>query len=71
MEAEADPATADPVKPRRTTVREAVEMFLNDEEARGLEASSRKKSRTLFERQFRPWCEARKLAHLDQLTPSI
>ena len=69
MEAEADPASANEIKPRRTSVREAVEMFLNDEEARGLEASSRKKSKTLFERQFRPWCEARKLVHLDQLTP--
>jgi len=69
MEAEADPTAAEQAKPRRTTVREAVEMFLNDEEARSLVASSRKKSKTLFERQFRPWCEARKLVHLDQLTP--
>jgi len=69
MEAEADPTAAEQAKPPRTTVREAVEMFLNDEEARSLVASSRKKSKTLFERQFQPWCEARKLVHLDQLSP--
>ncbi len=43
-------------------------MFLSDETARGLKPVSRKKSRTLFERQFRPWCEVRKLLYLDQLT---
>jgi integrase len=69
MESEADPTAGEQSKPRRVTVREAVEMFLNDEEARGLEAASRKKSKTLFERQFQPWCEARKLNHVDQLTP--
>ena len=69
MEAEADPAAPDRVSPRRVTVKEAVRMFLEDEEARGLQASSRKKSRTLFERQFQPWCKARKLVRLDQITP--
>ncbi|MGC1363842.1 MAG: tyrosine-type recombinase/integrase [Silvibacterium sp.] len=44
-------------------------MFLEDEEARGLEHSSRKKSRTLFERQFLPFCEARKFLHIDQIVP--
>jgi site-specific recombinase XerD len=44
-------------------------MFLEDEEARGLEYSSRKKSRTLFERQFLPFCEARKFVHIDQIVP--
>ncbi len=69
MEAEADPTASEQSKPRRVTVREAVEMFLNDEEARGLETTSRRKSKTLFERQFQPWCEARKLNHVNQLTP--
>jgi integrase/recombinase XerD len=59
MEADIDPMASG--KPRRVTVREAVEMFLSDEAARGLKPVSRKKSKTLFERQFRPWCEARKL----------
>ncbi len=44
-------------------------MCLEDEEARGLEHSSRKKSRTLLERQFLPFCEARKFIHLDQILP--
>jgi hypothetical protein len=44
-------------------------MFLEDEEAHGLEHSSRKKSRTLFERQFLPFCEARKFVHIDQIVP--
>lgn len=69
MEAEADPTAAEQSKPRRVAVCEAVEMFLKDEEARGLQVVSRKKSKTLLERQFRPWCEARKLNHVDQLTP--
>src|SRR5713226_396172 len=69
MEASADPTAAYQAKPRRVTVSEAIEMFLNDEEARGLEGSSRKKSKTLFERQFRPWCEAHMLVHIDQITP--
>lgn len=69
MEAEADPTSAEQSKPRRVAVYEAVEMFLKDEEARGLQVVSRKKSKTLLERQFRPWCEARKLNHVDQLTP--
>ena len=68
MEADADPAVAHALKPRRIPVQEAVERFLNDEEARGLKSVSRRKSKTLFERQFRPWCEARKLHYMDQLT---
>jgi hypothetical protein len=42
MEEDADPTTADQAKPCRVTVAEAVQMFLKDEEARGLEAVSRK-----------------------------
>ena len=44
-------------------------MCLEDEEALGLELSSRKKSRTLLKRQFLPFCEARKFVHLDQVLP--
>jgi len=68
-EVEADPTRVDQVQPRRETVKEAIRMCLEDEEARGLEHSSRKKSRTLLERQFLPFCEARKFVHIDQLLP--
>ncbi len=44
-------------------------MFLEVEEVRGLEHSSRKKSQTLLERQFLPFCEARKFVHIDQILP--
>ena len=44
-------------------------MCLEDEEARGLELSSRKKSGTLLKRQFHPFCEARKFVHLNQVLP--
>jgi hypothetical protein len=54
MEADADPTVAHALKPHRITVQEAVETFLNDEEARVLKSVSRRKSKTLFERQFRP-----------------
>jgi hypothetical protein len=54
MEAEADPTLAMSAKPPRVTVREAVEMFLNDEEARGLEEVSRRKSKTCSSANFSP-----------------
>jgi hypothetical protein len=44
-------------------------MRLEDEEARGLEHPSRKKSRTLLECQFLPFCEERKFGHIDRLLP--
>jgi len=69
MEADADPTRVDQIQPRRATVKDAVRRFLEDEEARGLEHSSRKKSRTLLERQFLAFCEARKFIHIDQLLP--
>jgi integrase len=69
MEADTDPTRSYQSRSGRISVRQAVQMFLADEEARGLEPSSRKKSRTLFERQFLPWCDARKLMHLDQVLP--
>jgi hypothetical protein len=69
MEADADPTQVDQVQPRRAAVADAVRLCLEDEEARGLELSSRKKSRTLLERQFLPFCEARKFVHLDRLLP--
>lgn len=67
MEADANPTSVDPVQPRKTTVVEAISKFPNDEEAGGLEHSSRKKSRTLFESQFLPFCEAHKLTRIDLL----
>ncbi len=69
MEADADPTRADQPQVRRATLQDAVRMFLEDEEARGLEESSRKKSRTLLERQFVPFCEARKFIYIDRLLP--
>jgi hypothetical protein len=68
-EAEADPTRIDQAQPRRAILKEAVRKCLEDEEARGLELSSRKKSRTLLKRQFLPFCEARKFVHLDQVLP--
>ena len=68
-EAEADPTRIDQVQVRRATVKDAIRTCLEDEEARGLEHSSRKKSRTLLECQFLPFCEARKFVHLDQVLP--
>jgi len=44
MEADADPTVTHALKPRRITVQEAVETFLNDEAARGLKSVSRRKS---------------------------
>src|SRR5260370_17253623 len=49
MESEADPTAGEQSKPRRVTVGEAVEMFLNYDEARGLESPSPNKSTTLFD----------------------
>lgn len=68
-EAEADPTRVEELKPRRTTLKDAIRMCLEDEEARGLASSSRKKSRTILERQFQPFCEARKFVYLDQILP--
>jgi hypothetical protein len=68
-EAEADPTRVDQMQPRRATVKDAIRMFLQDEEARGLEHSSRKKSPSLFERQLLPFCETRKYVHIDQIVP--
>ena len=68
-EVEADPTRVDQMQRQRATVKDAIRMCLEDEEARGLEHSSRKKSRTLLERQFLPFCEARKFVHIDRILP--
>jgi hypothetical protein len=70
-EAEADPTRVDQAQPRRSTVKDAIRMFLEDEEARGLEHSSRKKSRTLFERQFLPFVKRASSSISIRLCPSI
>jgi hypothetical protein len=69
MEADADPTRTERIQPRRVTVEDAVSMCLEDEEARGLELSSRKKSRTILEKQFLPFCEQRKFIYVDQVLP--
>jgi len=43
IRADADPTVTEVLQPRRITVQEAVETFLNDEEARGLKPVSRSK----------------------------
>ena len=68
-EVEADPTRVDQMQRQRATLKDAIRMCLEDEEARGLEHSSRKKSRTLLERQFLPFCEARKFVHIDRILP--
>lgn len=53
-----------------TTVREAVELFLGDQAARGLASSSQKKYRTVLKNQFLAWMEQRKIVLLEQIMPA-
>lgn len=67
-------SSADPLRPSppdaglRTTIKKAVEAFLEDEEARHLAKTTTCQSKTLFEQQLLPWAESQSLVFLDQLT---
>ena len=67
LEAEADPYRR-PEAIVRTSVEEAVEQFLVDEEARRLAKTTISQSKTLFRKQFLLWTKHRNLLYLDQVT---
>lgn len=56
------------VKPEAPTIREAVERFLADCEARHLKETSLKKYRVLLEKKLLPFCEQRGWSQMRQLT---
>jgi len=53
---------------REFTVEEAVQAFLQDEEARQLAKTTTCQSKTLFEQQLLAWAKSQSLVFLDQLT---
>jgi hypothetical protein len=67
-EAEADPTRADQAQPRRATVKDP---FACSSKTKRLVVWSipPARSREPFERQFLPFCEARKFVHIDQIVP--
>lgn len=71
LEAENDPLQAEEDRsPVRSTIRDAVELFLDDQAARGLESSSQKKYRTVLQNQLLVWMEKHKIVMLDQIMPA-
>jgi hypothetical protein len=58
LEAENDPLQAEDRSPVRSTIRDAVQLFLDDQAARGLESSSQKKYRTVLQNQLLVWMES-------------
>jgi integrase len=71
LEAENDPLQAEEDRsPVRSTIRDAVQLFLNDQAARGLESSSQKKYRTVLQNQLLVWLEKHKVVMLDQIMPA-
>jgi hypothetical protein len=68
LEAENDPLQAEEDRsPVRSTIRDAVQLFLDDQAARGLESSSRKKYRTVLQNQLLVWMEKHKIVMLDRI----
>lgn len=53
------------------SVGDAIRAFLADAEARALRPATLKKLETIFDKQFRAFCESRNVRELSQLTPSI
>jgi integrase/recombinase XerD len=53
----------------KKTVADVVAAFIGDQEARGLSKAALKKSRTIYERQFLPWCNAQGHRLIDELKP--
>lgn len=69
MEINADPLRQSPPEPSlRITIKDAVEAFLQDEEARQLAKTTTCQSKTLFKQQLLHWANANSLIFLDQLT---
>jgi integrase/recombinase XerD len=69
MESNADPLRQSPPETSlRITIQEAVQSFLQDEEARQLAKTTICQSKSLFERQLLPWARSQSLIFLDQLT---
>jgi hypothetical protein len=52
------------------TIRDAVQLFLDDQAARGLESSSQKKYRTVLQNQLLVWMEKHKIMLLDRIMPA-
>jgi integrase len=70
LEADCDPERQKMEARREFTLREAIQTFMGDQQARGLAKESQKKYRTLLERQFLVWAEARKLKFLCRIGPA-
>lgn len=69
MEINADPLRQSPPEPSlRITIKDAVEAFLQDEEARQLAKTTTCQSKSLFKQQLLHWANANSLIFLDQLT---
>jgi nucleoid-associated protein YgaU len=66
IEDAANPAKA--AQPVVTTIENAVEAYLADENARNLSKETTKQSKTLFEKQLLPWAKHRGLIRLRDLT---
>jgi len=70
LEEENDPLRAEQTPRGPQTIHEAVQLFLDDQRARGLEVSSQKKYRTVIKNQLQVWMEGHKITHLDQIMPA-
>jgi integrase len=70
LEADVDPEREKIEARREFNLREAVQTFLGDQQARGLAKESQKKYRTLLERQFLVWADGRKLKLLTRISPA-
>jgi len=67
LEADVDSDRTKVESQQEVTLREPIQTFLDDQLARGLAKESRKKYRTLLERQFLVWAEAQKLKQLARI----
>lgn len=70
LEDETDPLNDDRAVTTAKTIREAIDLFLKDQVARGLEESSQRKYRTVLKNQLLTWTESHKIALLPQITPA-
>jgi hypothetical protein len=61
-------ATVSQETSRGVTIKEAVEQFLRDEQARGLAKTTTAQRKTLFEKQLLKWARTSFLTWLDELT---
>jgi integrase len=71
LEAENDPLREDEARSTApAAIREAVQLFLDDQAACGLESTSQKKYRTVLKNQLLVWMEQHKITRLDQIMPA-